>query len=57
MEERLRASETRLMEAQRLAKVGSWERDTGTDAIHWSDEMSPHLWGAGCSVQGTFEPS
>ncbi len=39
VEERLRASETRLMDAQRLARVGSWERDANTDAIHWSDEM------------------
>src|SRR5579863_1845343 len=38
-EERLRASEARLMNAQRLAKVGSWERDTGTDRIYWSDEV------------------
>jgi PAS domain S-box-containing protein len=38
-EERLRASEARLMEAQRLAKVGSWERDIEADDIRWSDEM------------------
>ena len=38
-EERLRASEARLMDAQRLAKVGSWERDTGADRIYWSDEV------------------
>jgi PAS domain S-box-containing protein len=38
-EERLRTSEARLMEAQRLAKIGSWERDIAGDDIHWSDEM------------------
>ena len=27
------------MEAQRLAKVGSWERQIETDTIQWSDEM------------------
>jgi PAS domain S-box-containing protein len=38
-EERLRASEARLIEAQHLAKVGSWERHIDGDTIHWSDEM------------------
>jgi PAS domain S-box-containing protein len=40
IEEQLRASEARLMEAQRLAKVGSWERHLDADIIYWSDEMS-----------------
>ena len=39
IEERLRASEARLTGAQRLAKVGSWERHMETDRIHWSEEM------------------
>lgn len=39
IEERLRASEAQLMEAQRLAKVGSWERHIKSDTIHWSEEM------------------
>jgi two-component system, cell cycle sensor histidine kinase and response regulator CckA len=39
MEERLRASEARFAEAQRLAKVGSWERDVEGDRIQWSGEM------------------
>ena len=39
IEEGLRASEARLMAAQRLAKVGSWERHIDGDAIHWSEEM------------------
>jgi PAS domain S-box-containing protein len=39
VEERLRASELRLMDAQRLAKVGSWEMDLEGERIHWSDEM------------------
>ena len=38
-EERLRASEARLLDAQRLAKVGNWERDLNSDTIFWSDEM------------------
>jgi PAS domain S-box-containing protein len=39
MQERLQTSEARLMEAQRLAKVGSWERDIKSGKIHWSDEI------------------
>ena len=39
IEERLLASEARLMEAQNLAKVGSWERHIQSDKIHWSDEI------------------
>ena len=39
IEERLRASEGRLMEAQHLAKVGSWERHIKNDTIDWSEEM------------------
>ncbi len=39
IEERLRASEARLMEAQNLAKVGSWERHIQSDKIYWSDEI------------------
>jgi PAS domain S-box-containing protein len=40
IEEQLRASEARLKEAQRLAKVGSWERHIDADIIYWSDEIS-----------------
>jgi PAS domain S-box-containing protein len=39
IEERLRTSEARLMEAQRLANVGYWERHIGSDTIVWSEEM------------------
>jgi PAS domain S-box-containing protein len=39
IEERLRASEIRLLDAQRLAKVGNWELDLEANSIHWSDEM------------------
>jgi PAS domain S-box-containing protein len=34
----LRESEARLGEAQRIAHVGYWERDLGTNLITWSDE-------------------
>ncbi len=40
IEEQLRASEARLMDAQHLAKVGSWERQIDADIIYWSDEIS-----------------
>src|ERR1700754_1804867 len=34
----LRDSEARLEEAQRIAHVGYWQRDLGTNLITWSDE-------------------
>ncbi len=39
IEDRLRASEARLMSAQRLAKLGSWERDDETGNTVFSDEV------------------
>jgi PAS domain S-box-containing protein len=39
IEERLRANEIRLKEAQRLAKVGSWELDLETGRMRWSGEI------------------
>jgi PAS domain S-box-containing protein len=38
-EERLRQSERRLAEAQRVAQIGSWERDLRTNEVAWSDEL------------------
>ncbi len=38
-EEALRQSEQQLMEAQRIAHVGSWEWELATDAVTWSDEL------------------
>jgi PAS domain S-box-containing protein len=37
-EEALRESEGRLAEAQRIAHVGYWERDLGSNLVTWSDE-------------------
>jgi PAS domain S-box-containing protein len=34
----LRESERKLEEAQRIAHVGYWDRDLGSDRINWSDE-------------------
>jgi PAS domain S-box-containing protein len=39
MEERLRANETRLKNAQRLTRIGSWERGVQSGNDYWSDEM------------------
>jgi two-component system cell cycle sensor histidine kinase/response regulator CckA len=38
MESRLRRSEANLREAQRLAHLGSWERDPRTQTVSWSPE-------------------
>ncbi len=35
----LKESEERLAEAQRIAHIGSWERDFASNEFHWSDEM------------------
>ena len=35
----IRESEARLAEAQRVAKVGSWEYDLVADKVAWSDEL------------------
>jgi PAS domain-containing protein len=38
-EEALRKRDAELAEAQRLARVGSWQRDPNTDAVQWSKEL------------------
>ena len=38
-EEALTTSEKRLIEAQRVAHVGSWELDIVTGSLYWSDEI------------------
>ncbi|HEY9828963.1 MAG TPA: PAS domain-containing protein, partial [Stenomitos sp.] len=43
-EEKLRASEARLAEAQRVAHVGNWEFNLLTQEISWSEEML-HIFG------------
>jgi two-component system sensor histidine kinase UhpB len=37
--EKLKQSERRLAEAQRVAHIGSWERDLRTNHVTWSDEL------------------
>ena len=36
----LMENERRLSEAQEMAHIGSWDWDTATGKMHWSDEMS-----------------
>jgi len=38
-EERLLASETRLKQAQRMAAIGSWERDLESGQLYWTEEI------------------
>ena len=40
----LRASESRLNAAQRMAQIGSWDRDLQKDKLYWSDEQY-RIWG------------
>ncbi len=42
--QKLKLSEARLAEAQRRAKIGSWEMNISTDEIIWSDEIY-HIFG------------
>ncbi|HVA85257.1 MAG TPA: PAS domain-containing protein, partial [Candidatus Saccharimonadales bacterium] len=50
LEEGLGRSERNLAEAQRIAHIGSWERDLATGALHWSAE-SHRMFGI---ESGTF---
>lgn len=38
-EEDLKNSESKLKEAQRVARIGSWELDLISDTLYWSDEV------------------
>jgi diguanylate cyclase (GGDEF)-like protein/PAS domain S-box-containing protein len=52
-EDRLRASEARLSEAQALAQLGSWEWDVVAGTVSWSDE----LYRIHGTRRGSFIPS
>ena len=52
-EEALRGSEAGLAEAQRIAHLGSWERDLATRELRWSDETY-RIFGVS---RETFTPS
>jgi PAS domain-containing protein len=38
-EEAVRESEARLVNAQRIARLGNWDRDIATGEVHWSDQV------------------
>ncbi len=52
-EAELRASEARLAEAQRVARLGSWEADLITGDIRWSEECY-HIYGV---KRASFKPT
>lgn len=52
-EEALRESENSLRQAQRIARIGSWEKDIESGQLYWSDEMY-NLFGF---EKGEVEPS
>ena len=54
IEERVQASEAQLMDAQRLAKVGSFEVDIASDTIYWSDEIG-RIFGTTGPRQSDFQ--
>lgn len=55
MEDSLKSSEARLANAQRIAHIGSWERDIATNRLHWSDETYRILGLTPQSVGFTYE--
>ncbi|GBG13102.1 uncharacterized protein NMK_0640 [Novimethylophilus kurashikiensis] len=55
MTSELRHSEERLKEAQRVARLGSWEEDLTTHRLDWSDEMYRIFERDPTSFQPTYE--
>ncbi|MFL6354280.1 MAG: PAS domain S-box protein [Bryobacteraceae bacterium] len=53
--QRLRASQIRLLDAQRLANIGSWERELETGSSEWSEEMF-RIFGMPKDVPAGFLP-
>jgi PAS domain S-box-containing protein len=54
-EERLRESEAHLIEAQRIAGIGSWNLDLRTDRIRWSDQVYEIFGLQRIETFGTFQ--
>ncbi|MEW5802569.1 MAG: PAS domain S-box protein [bacterium] len=54
IEEELRKSRAQMAEAQRLAHVGSWERDLATGKVTWSDELCK-IFGISAGESFSFE--
>lgn len=53
-EESRRRSEAQMADAQRIAVVGSWEWDIGSDTIDWSSELC-RIYGIEAGGQHSFE--
>src|SRR5690606_37992489 len=54
-EARVRRSEAHLIEAQRIAKIGSWELDLRTNLIKWSGQTSQIFGLRESDSDGTFK--
>jgi PAS domain S-box-containing protein len=54
-EERLRESEAHLVEAQRIAKIGSWELDLQSNRFKWSEQVSSIYGIRHAADQSTFD--
>jgi two-component system, cell cycle sensor histidine kinase and response regulator CckA len=54
IEERLRSNQAQLLDSQRLANVGSWERDVVTGSVGWSDQMY-RIYGLPDDTQPVFQ--
>jgi len=50
LDEQLRQSQERLVETQKLARIGTWEFDIQTDVIRWSEETF-HIFGLSAGNQ------
>jgi PAS domain S-box-containing protein len=50
----LRGSQAQLIDSQRLANVGSWERDVATGRVRWSDQMH-RIYGLPDDTQLVFQ--
>ncbi|SHO53240.1 ATP-binding protein [Desulfopila aestuarii] len=56
MEDALQASESRLLEAQKMADVGNWELDVATGRI-WASDLAYDMYGLKPSPDNTIELS
>ena len=53
-EEALRRSILSLAEAQRIANIGNWEWDVGSEDVYWSDELCRIMGTQSCAVPMTI---
>jgi PAS domain S-box-containing protein len=54
VEEQLRSNQAQLIDSQRLANVGSWERDVASGKVRWSDQMY-RIYGLADHTQPVFQ--